>query len=161
MKDPKFRTVVYASMISLLAANFSVAQTTASEPTGDGQKLLSALLVLSENSKPPMASPSVPSVPGTRVLSHGTAFTSLTYSTPRTGVKGAGGDGSAALGFALGDATETIGFQLTAKMLINISMKSLANSFTAKTSELGSPLDWLLKNTQRLLKKKNSIPEKR
>lgn len=47
---------------------------------------------------------------------HGMVFTGVTGTNPRGGVPGAGMDYDVALGFGLGDATETLGLQFTANI---------------------------------------------
>lgn len=102
------------------------AQQISDTPTGDGAALIEALTAAigETNQATRTRTASIPGIPSAINASHGTVFGSVSYSNPRGGVKGAGGDGAASIGVAVGDAADGISLQFT---LVNASIKGFGD----------------------------------
>ncbi len=111
--------IVQAVAAAALAISWNAAhaQVLSDEGSAEADAFLDSFKeLLEQQNSGSRRSASVPAIPSATNSGHGTVFTSLTYSNPRGGVDGGGGDGSAAVGFAIGDAATGVSLQFTANI---------------------------------------------
>lgn len=110
-----FKWLISASALCLATASYG--QSIVSGDTKEGNDLLEAFAsIQAQGAQQNLRFASVPAIPSAMNSAHGTVFMSLTYANPRGGVAGAGGDGDAAIGFAVGNADDGVSFQVTANI---------------------------------------------
>jgi len=100
-----------------ISLNTAQAQVVSEEGSAEAEAFLNSFNgLLEEQVAGSSRNASVPAIPSAINSGHGTVFTSLTYSNPRSGIKEFGGDGSASVGFAVGDAADGVSLQFTANI---------------------------------------------